>query len=187
MHPASRKHIDMFTVEIKDEAVTAALSRASAALGDTTDLMRDIGKILVESTIDRFKLGTAPDGSKWAEKSQTTLNRYGARKSNRVDNRPLFGPSGRLSSQIFAEAGKDQVEIGSSAIYAATMQFGAAKGAFGAYNGTDKNGHAYSGSTPWGNIPARPFLGISPTDSEYILEQIADYLSGALGANVQSA
>jgi phage virion morphogenesis protein len=177
----------MFTVEIKDEAVTAALTGASTALGDTTDLMRDIGKILVESTIDRFKIGTAPDGSKWAAKSQTTLERYGSRKSNRVDVRPLFGPSGRLSSQIFSDASNDQVEIGSSAIYAAAMHFGAAKGSFGAYSGTDKNGRAYSGSSPWGNIPARPFLGISPTDGEFILEQIADYLSGALGADVHNA
>lgn len=174
----------MFTVELKDQAVTAALTRAAAALTDTTDVMRDIGEILVDSTKARFAKGTAPDGSKWAPKSQTTLNRYGARKSNRVDIRPLFGPSGALSSQIFSEASKDQVEIGSNRIYAAAMQFGAAKGSFGAYSGTDKNGRAFSGSSPWGNIPARPFLGISEEDSTNIIDQIADYLAGAFGQQV---
>jgi phage virion morphogenesis protein len=162
----------MFTVELKDEAVTAALMRAAGALDNMLPLNQDIGEILVASTKARFPLGTAPDGSKWAEKSQTTLNRYGARKSNRVDVRPLFGPSGMLSSQIFSEATSDQVEVGSNRIYAGTMQFGAAKGAFG----TMANG----GLIPWGTIPARPFLGISETDSANIVGQIADCLSGAI-------
>ena len=174
----------MFTVALNDEVVTAQLTRAYAGLEDTSDLMRDIGEILVDSTKARFAKGAAPDGTKWAPKSQTTLNRYGARKSNRVDIRPLFGPTGLLSSQIFSDPSKDQVEIGSNRIYAAPMQFGAAKGSFGAYSGTDKNGRAFSGSSPWGNIPARPFLGISPEDSVNIVDQIAEYLSGAFGQQV---
>ena len=174
----------MFTVALNDEVVIAQLTRAYAGLDDTTDLMRDIGEILVDSTKARFAKGTAPDGSKWAPKSQTTLNRYGARKSNRVDTRPLFGPTGLLSSQIFSDPGKDQVELGSNRIYAAAMQFGATKGSFGAYSGTDKNGRAFSGSAPWGNIPARPFLGISDEDRVNIVDQIAEYLSGAFGQQV---
>lgn len=174
----------MFTVELKDEVVTAQLARAYASLDDTSDLMADIGKILVRSTEQRFLKGTAPDGTKWAPKSQTTLNKYGARKSNRVDTRPLFGPNGRLHEEIFSEASKDQVEVGSGLPYAAAMQFGAAKGSFGAYSGTDKNGRTFSGSAPWGNIPARPFLGISDEDRVNIVDQIAVYLSGAFGQQV---
>lgn len=170
----------MFTVELKDEAVTAALMRAAGVLDDMLPLNRDIEKILLDSTKQRFKQGVAPDGTKWAPKSQTTLDRYGARKSNRVDVEPLFGPSGALRNQISGDATSDQVEIGSNRIYAGTMQFGAAKGSFGAYSGIDKNGKRFAGSAPWGNIPARPFLGISETDSANIVAQIADWLSGAI-------
>jgi phage virion morphogenesis protein len=155
----------MFTVELKAEAVTAALTRASEQLGDMTPLFTDIGEILVDSTKQRFGKGEAPDGSKWKPKSQTTLNAYGARKSNRVDVRPLFGPSGILSAQIFSEPAADQVEIGSNRVYAAMMHHGGTKAAF---------------PHLWGDIPARPFLGVSAEDEVNITAQIADYLSGAL-------
>ncbi len=171
----------MFTVELKAEAATAALTRASALLGDMKPVLDAIGELLVRSTKQRFGQGKAPDGTAWAAKSQTTLERYGSRKSNRVDIRPLFGPSGRLNQDIFHETGADFVEVGSSRIYAAAMQFGAAKGSFGAYSGVNKNGHAFAGSAPWGNIPARPFLGISSEDETNILAEIAQAISDALG------
>ena len=155
----------MFTVELKSEAVTEALTRAIAQLDDMTPLMTDIGEILIASTKARFPIGEAPDGSKWKAKSQTTLNAYGARKSNRTDVRPLFGPSGMLSSQIFSDPSADQVEIGSNRVYAAMMQFGGTKAEF---------------PHLWGDIPARPFLGISAEDEANITAQIADYLTEAL-------
>lgn len=155
----------MFTVELNAQAVTAALTRASEQLGDMTPLFTDIGEILIYSTKRRFGLGEAPDGSKWKAKSQTTLKAYGARKSNRIDVHPLFGPSGMLSSQVFSEPAADQVAIGSNRIYAAMMQFGGTKAAF---------------PHLWGDIPSRPFLGISAEDEVNITVQIADYLSGAL-------
>ena len=156
----------MFSVEIKDEAVTAALMRASAAMKNMEPLFWDIGNILIDSTLERFKTGTAPDGTKWAAKSQTTLKRAGARKSNRVDVRPLIGESGMLSTQIHYSAQPDQVEVSSNRDYAAMMQFGGKKSAF---------------PHLWGDIPARPFFGISEDDRVNITGQIADYLSGALG------
>jgi len=157
------------TVEIKEDEITGALTRLSAALSDMTPVMQEIGEIMVDSTKQRFAQGIAPDGSRWAPKSQTTLNRYGARTSNRIDIRPLFGPSGALSSQIFYEVTPDSVSWGSPMIYAGTQQFGAAQGAFGR---TSRNG-----PIPWGNIPARPFLGVSAEDQTNILETIAEALT----------
>lgn len=157
----------MFTVELKDEAVTAALMRAHAAIEDTTPLMQDIGELLMESTKSRFPAGQAPDGTAWAPNAASTL----ARKK---DPRPLFGETRSLSSQIFSEVGKDQVEVGSNRIQAATMQFGAAAGEFGSM--------ANGSPIPWGTIPARPFLGISGEDQDGILELIADWMSGAFTA-----
>ena len=169
----------MAEVVIQNDEITGALARLSAALSDLTPVMQEIGEILLDSTKQRFIQGVAPEGTRWARKSQTTLNRYGARSSNRIDVRPLFGPSGALSSQIFTEVTPDSVRWGSPMIYAATQQFGAAKGSFGPYSGIDKNGKRFSGSSPWGNIPARPFLGISAEDQVNILDAITDALTSA--------
>ena len=161
----------MFTVEIKNDAVSAGLVQLAAQMGDMSPVMNQIGEYLVMSTKERFKKGTSPEGAKWAPKSPTTLARYGARKSNRVDIRPLFGPSGMLSTQIFHESTRDQTAVGSNLVYAAVMQFGAAKGQFGEMDNRSP--------IPWGNIPARPFLGISAEDETNILALIADFLAPA--------
>jgi phage virion morphogenesis protein len=155
----------MFAVELKLDEVTAVLSKAVAAMEDLTPVMQSIGEILVDSTKQRFGTGASPEGVKWVPKSQTTLTAYGARKSNRIDVRPLFGPSGALSNQIFAEPERDQVAVGSPMIYAAMMQFGGQKSAY---------------PHLWGNIPARPFLGISPTDSTNIVAEIEEWLGNLL-------
>jgi hypothetical protein len=44
----------MIRIEINDEQVTGALTRALAAAGDLTPFMRDLGDLLVASTQDRM-------------------------------------------------------------------------------------------------------------------------------------
>lgn len=158
----------MYEVEFEADAVAAALKRLAAGVADMTPVMQSIGEYLMVSTKDRFPTGQAPDGSAWQPKSPTTLARYGARKSNRVDHRPLYGPTGLLSSQIHYQAGHDFAEVGSNRIYAAVMQFGAAKGAFG--------NMANGSPIPWGDIPARPYLGLSAKDATEIPAIIAEWL-----------
>lgn len=176
----------MAEIQITNDQITGALTRLSEHLSDQTPVMQEIGEILVDSTKQRFGQGVAPDGSRWKPKSPVTLAKYGARSSNRVDVRPLFGPSGALSSQIFANAGPDSVEWGSPMVYAATQQFGAAQGAFGAAIGRTKpsakrpKSQDYFFPIPWGNIPARPFIGISAEDEANILGAISDALIGAI-------
>jgi phage virion morphogenesis protein len=151
----------MITIEINDAAVTAALDAATRVLTDMTPLMQEIGDALVVSTKRRFGQGVAPDGSKWAPKAPATL-------AKSTDSRPLFGPSGMLSSQISYEASADSVLIGSNRIYAAMMQFGGTKAKF---------------PHLWGDIPARPFLGYSDADVEEVLEIISATLADALSGN----
>ena len=62
------------------------------------------------------------------------------------------------------------------------MQFGATAGEFGAHIGKDKLGRDHIHSIPWGNIPARPFIGLSDEDQTNIAAEIAEWLEGA--ANV---
>lgn len=162
-------------IDISDEDAIRQLDRLAEHLTDMTPLMQDLGEYLADSTERRFPEGVAPDGTPWAPKSQATMDAY-RRREGRSSNasvpfRPLYGPSGRLSSEIHYEAQADSVEIGSNLIYAAVMQMGAGKGAFGtASNNTP---------IPWGDIPARPFLGISEDDRQTIPLIVAEYLTNA--------
>ncbi|WP_054007877.1 phage virion morphogenesis protein [Cypionkella psychrotolerans] len=155
----------MITIEINDAQVVAALDRLSARMADMSPIMSEIGEVLVNSTTRRFGEGVSPEGVKWAAKSPVTLAAYGARKSNRIDVRPLFGPSGTLNSTISAEHGSDYVQVGSGRVYAAMMQFGGSKASY---------------PNLWGDIPARPFLGLSDDDEIEILEIISDAFTSAL-------
>jgi phage virion morphogenesis protein len=149
----------MIEIEINDAAITAALTAAAGRLDDLSPLMETIGDILVASTKKRFGEGVSPSGVKWAPNSPVTL----ARKR---DPRPLFGPSGMLNSQITPHAGADFVEIGSNRVYSAMMQFGGTKEAY---------------PHLWGDIPARPFLGLSEADEQNILDEISEALGSAFG------
>lgn len=177
----------MITVDITPhdfDDVAALFERLSVRMTDMTPVMQDLGELLINSTKQRFPEGVSPDGTPWAPKSQATIDafrsREGRKKNASIDFRPLFGASGRLFSEFSWEAGPSSVEIGSSLVYAAAMQFGMAKGYAGTASGTDKRGRLYSFSIPWGNIPARPFLGISDEDEVMIRETISDYLDEAL-------
>lgn len=147
-------------VEIEDRAFLAALTRLAAGMEDMTEPMNDIGEFLVVSTKRRFGQGTAPDGSPWAANSPVTLAR-------KTDTRPLFGTSGQLNQQIFHEAGPKQVEVGSNRVQAAMMQFGGTKAAF---------------PHLWGDIPARPIIGLSDEDETAILDIVTEWLDGLVGA-----
>ena len=164
----------MIEVQINDEEVVARFQALQARYADMSPAMNEIGFALVETTRERFFQGVSPDGVAWAPKSPATIAAYEAR-GERVDFRPLFGgsPAGiALHTSAAHDFGPDYVEVSSNKIQAAVMQFGARKGAFG----TTSRG----GSIPWGNIPARPFLGISDTDRNNIAATVEDWLADAL-------
>ena len=174
----------MIEIEIKNDSITDMLARLDAALTDMTPVMRDIGEYFVDSTKQRFMAGTAPDGTPWAPKSETTKASYRRRKDS-VDDRPLFGPSGDLHRNIFFQADAASVSWGSTSLYSRVMQFGAAQGQFGARMGrtrpSEKRARSqdYFFPIPWGDIPARPFLGISPEDEDFILDELTEWLERA--------
>lgn len=155
----------MIRITFQFDAVHEALRQAAALLADMTPVYRDIGEYLVESTRRRFADGRDADGLPWRPKSPVTLALYRAR-GDRADPRPLFGPTGRLSREVNYLATRDRVEIGSSLVYAAVQQLGARKGQFGRSR--------RKRPIPWGNIPARPFLGLSADDSRAVVDIVAE-------------
>jgi phage virion morphogenesis protein len=122
--------------------------------GNLRPLMLEIGEDVVESTKQRFVTTTSPDGDQWAKNSDVTL----AHKSGST---PLTD-GGHLAVSIhYSPLGNDGVEIGTNADQAAMMQFGGTKAEFG---------------NLWGDIPERPFLGLSDQDKQNILDLTLNYL-----------
>jgi len=167
----------MITIAIDDRAVLAALNDLIGKVSDITPALQDIGEHLTETTKRRFDSSTAPDGSAWAPNTQTTiLNYLGGTKGNfkkdgqlskkgaarQGSKKPLIGESRSLMSTISYAVTGNAVEIGSPMIYAAMQQFGGSKSEF---------------PNLWGDIPARPFLGLSEDDARSILEILSDYLN----------
>lgn len=166
--------------DVQTDTLSIALDRVADALDDLSPLMALIGDLLVNQTEENFRTGTAPDGTAWAPKSMTTMEAYRRREAKGANGPvpadPLIGPSRSLSTTISYEALTDAVDWGSNMIYAAVMQFGAGQGEFGARIGKDKNGRDFFMTIPWGDIPARRFLGIGPDDETAILAEIEDWL-----------
>lgn len=141
-------------IELDTQRVHEAFKRLSdMGHSPPRKMWAQLGEALTETTKARFRTSRAPDGSSWVANSFVTLQRKG-------NKRPLIGESRSLSTQIFREVLSDGVAIGSTVKYAAVHQFGARKGQFG----KTRRG----APIPWGDIPARPFLGISSEDEQNI-------------------
>lgn len=170
------------TVEFDNAQVDAALKRLADGVENPAPVLKEIGDLLVESTLQRFAAGRAPDGTPWAPNAEATLEAYLGRTGGNykkdgslskkgtarlAGKKPLIGESRSLSTQIHRQlVGNDAVEVGSNMVYAAMQQFGGTKAEF---------------PHLWGDIPARPFLGISDEDARGIEGIVDDYLAGLIG------
>ncbi len=169
------------TIRLESTRVLDVLARVAAGVRKPAPLYKAIGEDLVASTKARFATSTAPDGSRWAPNSQATFEAYLARftKTTRKDGRlnakgvsvvmgkkPLVGESHQLGKQIYYQLTANGLEVGSPMEYAAMQQFGGSKAEF---------------PHLWGDIPARPFLGLSTEDEDNIVSEALAYLDSLLG------
>lgn len=169
----------MIEVRVDDERVRRALERIGRP-----DLLRDAlaaaAEWLLERTRRRFAEARGPDGQPWAPLSPVTIERRqqaraGAGLERRGERarvtrevaaatgtRPLIW-SGRLASDWHARADATEAVIYTPVTYAAVHQFGARRGQHGSYRGRP---------IPWGDVPARPFLGVGQADVAPLTEVI---------------
>ena len=165
-------------VEFNDSNIRPALEALHDAIGNTDPVLRQIGEYLVGSTKERFRTTTAPDGSQWEANTDTTLANYAARfktsftKTGKVskkgrdrmaNKKPGTGETRQLQTQIFYNVSNGELQVGSPLIYAGTFHFGARKGQYGK-------------GAPWGDVPAREFLGLSEADEREVLAIVQGYL-----------
>ncbi|MCK5772001.1 phage virion morphogenesis protein [Algiphilus sp.] len=170
-------------LQLEDRRAQEFLARIQNDAGNPAPALKQISELVVDSTKQRFQTSRAPDGSQWEPNRPSTLfahlGRFGgsyrrdgglsARGSRRMaGKKPLIGESRALSTTINYRVAGNVAEIGSPMEYAPVHQFGARKGEFG----STRRG----APIPWGDIPARPFLGISESDSAMIRDVLLDFL-----------
>lgn len=147
----------MIETQIQDRQVNEALSRLARRCKDLRPVQDDLGEYFIESTKRRFATKTGPDGVRWAGNADSTQEAKGK-------NDPLIGESRRLSNEIHHRIDGSSLSWGSSLVYAGMQQNGGLKSAY---------------PHLWGNIPARPYLGLSDEDERVVLEILQEHLAGA--------
>ena len=154
---------------------------------DMRPVLEEIGVDMQESTIQRFSTTKAPDETPWAPNSVATLLNYSQRFARNKNGtlkpagvralgakKPGTDTGSMANSSInWQLKGDDAVGIGSSMPYAGTFHYGAKSGEFGFGFYVTREG---SFPLPWGDIPARPFLGASEEDKANIVDLVNSYL-----------
>lgn len=156
----------MIEIKLNDAAVMSAFNNLLASANDLTPAMRQIAGIMADAVEDAFANERDPvTGAPWAQLRPVTVMQRGG------NAHPILQRSGQLAASVSQDYGNDFAQVGTNKIYASTQQFGANRGQFG----KTKRG----APIPWGNIPARPFLGIGEHDKVSILDVIHIHLAKA--------
>ncbi|PJC14548.1 MAG: phage morphogenesis protein [Comamonadaceae bacterium CG_4_9_14_0_8_um_filter_57_21] len=169
----------MITVQVNDKQVLDVLAALTRRSQDLRPALKEIGEDVAESTKRRFASASAPEGTPWAANSQVTIDRYlglfassykkdgtlsKAGTARGGSKKPLTGETKALQRTIHYQVnGSSSVSIGSPMVYGAMQQFGGTVAQF---------------PHLWGDIPARPFLGLSAPDSANIVAIVGSYLAG---------
>lgn len=169
-------------IEVRHQVLAAALGQLEHQVATAPSILAAVGEDIVERTKARFASATGPDGAKWRPNTRVTLmnyikNRGGfSRKTGKIlakgqalaiSKRPLQGLTGDLARQIVPVVSDNALTVGTTMIYAAMQQFGGSRARFGQL---------------WGDIPARPFLPITPTgelypnEADLIVDRLREYL-----------
>lgn len=144
-------------IEIDDARVLAALHDLANSMLDPSPALSLIGEKLVESTKRRFETTSDPDNNEWAANSPVTVAKKGFDWALKGED--------TLADSIVWQLDGDGLSVGSPMKYAAMQQFGGTKAEF---------------PWLWGDIPSRPFLGVSADDRDVVLDILRDYLLGSV-------
>lgn len=166
---------DSGSIIVIEENVLAGFASLLAAAEDMSEPFRAIAAHLESSMQERFEAETAPDGTPWIP-SRRVLQGSKTGAGTLWESGDLYRSLGSAYGKDFAAAGPER-SFG-AAVYAAIHQFG---GRITPKAGSGKKAL----KTPFGPrgavvMPARPFVGLSDTDRDYIHDTIAAHLAPAL-------
>lgn len=173
---------DPITVRLESAPVIARLQEIARRVDDLSPAMRGIGELMVESTKERFKSSTGPDGQRWKANALGTVlarlakikgayskrdGRLTKKGATAITSKKPLVDTGMLQDTIRYQLtpGGQGVEIGTNR-FAGEWEGGAAVHQFGNRKGT---------------IPARPFLGLSANDERAVLDVLDRFLHQAVG------
>ncbi len=158
-------------VEFEREEADALLDRLLSFGRDRGPaLLRDMGEMLLSSTKDRAEREIDPDGIPWVKLSDW----YAESKKEKHPGKKILRAEGNMLGDMLSYQldGDSALDLGTNAPYGAVQQFGQLKGA----SGTSKRGRPI----PWGDIPARPFLGVSDKDADELIRILDEHLQAAI-------
>ena len=185
------------TIDVNDDEVRRGLTRLRIVSEDMTPAMRRIANHLQEGVERRFRTKTGPDGQPWADLSDVTKDRR--KKQGRVPISVLIS-RGTLLRSFTANYDSRRAVVGTGVEYASTHQYGAERGEFGSFSVVARTVRGRARQTrrgaailageasrtrgrpiPWGDIPARPFLGFDAKDRQTVLDTVMDHLERSFG------
>ena len=145
---------DSIEIKIDNKEVESKLLDLAQKSENLRPLMKNIAGIFAYSTEENFKNEGRPD--KWTELSESTIKQ---RTKNKQWPGMILQVSGQLASSVNTYYDNDSAVIGSNLDYAAIHQLGGQAG---------KNKSI--------EIPARPYLQLTPEDFEEILSVTENFL-----------
>jgi len=152
-------------------AVQHYFRRLGDYLRSPDSMLEEVGETLQSSTKQRFITETDPTGKKWAPNRPATLASYFRRRG--AGSKKILTDSGTLGDSIryqltggfsvgsWRSGGGRSVTVGTNLVYGAMQQYGGTRARF---------------PHLWGDIPARPYLGVSRDDRARINAIVGQYI-----------
>lgn len=172
----------MIEARLEYKPILNALRRAAGEMGNTRPLMRSVAGIMFRAVEDNFEQDGRP---KWKDLHPgTKLSRY---KQGTWPGK-ILQRSGGLASSIQQQFDQREAVVGTNKIYAAIHQFGG-KTAPHVIRPKTKRALSFGGivvrqvNHPGSDIPARPFLRLTPGDLREIILVTNQHHNKALARN----
>jgi len=170
------------TVTVQGEKqVIQVLESMRARASNLTPAMKSIGALVKNESLGNFKkMSTLIARAMRLSGGKGIKTKKGAMKKSAqrvISTGKILLDTGVLRASVqVQDTSATSVTIASRIKYAATQQYGAKSGQFGVAHYKSRNG---TFPIPWGDIPARPFLGTNPQMRTDIADIIRAHLMPA--------
>ena len=143
------------------DQITLRIDQRINRAKDTRELMKNISIDMKNKITRRFQASKDPDGKMWEYNTITTIERK--------DSDKVGTDTGRLRNSMTNKNTRTSASAGTNVVYARTFNYGAKKGQYGK---TRRNT-----LIPWGDIPARRFIGFGKRQRNLYKRWITGFLN----------